>query len=198
MLKLRECCRKLWWFPFKSKPHLYCSRASGLLFFPGNIWVPISSKKKRHLFSVTVLGTGTPSPMPAEKLICRGCTPLLPSSLNSHPRACTPLQAIITSNLMNFFQIWQFKSLCKRRKKKEKKKRPQREAADLSYFSRNIYEDLIMLSAPLLPQPHLYLLICYLPPCPIGSMGQEGGQYPHADCMEHLEQCRALLSTLLF
>lgn len=122
MLKLRECCGKLWWFPFKSKLHLYCSRASGLLFFPGNIWVPISSKKKRHLFSVTVLGTGTPSPMPAEKLICRGCTPLLSSSLNSHPRACTPLQAIITSNLMNFFQIWQFKSLCKRRKKKKRKR----------------------------------------------------------------------------
>lgn len=106
-------------------------------FFPGNIRVPISSKKKRHLFSVTVLGTGTLSPTPAEKLICRGCTPLLSSSLYSHPRACTPLQAIVTSNQTIFFQIWQFKSLFKGRKKPQKKQktRPQREAGDLSYFS---------------------------------------------------------------
>lgn len=36
---------------------------------------------------MAVLGTGTLSPMPTEKLICRGCTPLLSSYLNSHPGA---------------------------------------------------------------------------------------------------------------
>lgn len=55
-------------------------------FFP---WEYLSSHlfKRRSLFSVAVLGTGTRSPMPAEKLICRECIPLLSSYLNSHPRA---------------------------------------------------------------------------------------------------------------
>lgn len=85
MLKMSEHCRKHQWFICKSKLYLYCIYVPRL-FFP---WEYVSSHlfKRRSLFSVAVLGTGTLSLMPTEKLICRGCTLLLSSYLNSYPGA---------------------------------------------------------------------------------------------------------------